>query len=118
MTITNISSSEMSLILTLLSPTVIFIAIISFIVIYFLRSHKSRSVFAKIPQPSGALPVIGHSLLLLKNGVDIYQSSFEAFYKYAVEFHKYGLYGFGLAFQPIVHIFTPEYFEKVLLNDN
>lgn len=102
------------IILTLLSPTVILAALISLVVIYFVRSHKNRLVFAKIPQPSGAVPMIGHSLLLLKKGVDITESSFEAFYKYAVEFHKYGLYGFELAFQPIVHIFSPEYFEKVV----
>lgn len=104
----------MSLILSFLSPTVIFTLFIGLILIYIVRSHKSRLVFAKIPQPSGKLPVIGHSLLLLKKGVDITESSFEAFYKYAVEFHEYGLYGFGLAFQPTVHIFAPEHFEKVV----
>lgn len=86
--------------------------------IYVLRSHKSRLEFSKLPQPSGKLPVIGHSLLLLKKGVDITESSFDAFYKYAVEFHKHGLYAFALAFQPTVHLFAPEHFEKVTLSDN
>lgn len=103
----------MTLILLLLSPTTIFAVLLSVIVIYVVRTHKSRSLFAKIPQPSGKLPVIGHSLLLLKKGVDITESSFEAFYKYAVEFHEYGLYGFELALQSTVHIFSPEHFEKV-----
>lgn len=75
--------------------------------------HKSRSEFSKLPQPSGKVPVLGHTLLLVKKGVDIFESSFDAFYKYAVEFHEYGLYAFHLAFQPTVHIFAPEHFEKV-----
>lgn len=99
--------------LSLLSPTVILIGLISFFVIYKLRNRKGRSEFSKLPQPSGKLPVLGHSLLLLKKGVDITESSFEAFYKYAVEFHRYGLYAFELAFQPTVHIFAAEHFEKV-----
>lgn len=96
-----------------MSPTVIFVGFISFVVIYVLRSHKSRVEFSKLPQPSGKLPVLGHTLLLLKKGVDITESSFNAFYKYAVEFHQNGFYAFGLAFQPTVHIFAPEHFEKV-----
>lgn len=103
----------MSLILSLLSPSVIFISLISFVAIYIVRNYKSRSLFAKIPQPNGKLPVLGHSLLLFKKGVNITESSFEAFYKYAKEFRKNGLFGFELAFQPTVHIFSPEYFEKV-----
>lgn len=103
----------MFLILNLLSPTVILITSISLIVIYIVRSHKNRSLFAKIPQPNEKLPVLGHSLLLFKKGVHITESSFEAFYKYAVEFRKHGLFGFELAFQPTVHIFAAEHFEKV-----
>lgn len=101
----------------ILPPTVILIGFITFIVIiviYIVSSgHKSRLEFSKLPQPIGKVPVLGHSLLLLKKGVDISESSFETFYKYAVEFHEYGFYAFGLAFQRSVHIFAPEHFEKV-----
>lgn len=104
---------KMTLISSLLSPTAIVIGLISLAVIYIIRYRKSRLEFSKLPQPSGNVPLIGHSLLLLKKGVDITESSFEAFYKFAVEFHQYGLYAFELAFQPTVHIFAPEHFEKV-----
>lgn len=103
----------MSLLLSLFSPTVVFIVIVTLFVIHFLRNHRSNSLFAKIPQPNGRLPVLGHALLLLKKGVHITESSFEAFYKYAVEFHEYGLYGIELTIQPIVHIFSPDHVEKV-----
>lgn len=103
----------MSVILSLLSPTAVVIFVISLFVIHFVRNRQSNSLFAKIPQPSGKLPVLGHSLLLLKKGVHITESSFEAFYKYSIEFRKHGLYGFQLAIQPMVHIFAPEHFEKV-----
>lgn len=107
----------MAFILSLLTPTVALIFLISLIVIYIVRNYKSNSLFSKLPQPSGKLPVLGHSLLLLKKGVDITESSFEAFYKYSVEFRKHGLYGFELAFQPTVHIFAPDLFEKVGVNN-
>lgn len=103
----------MSLMLSLLSPTAAFIVFISFFVIHFLRNRRSNSFFNKIPQPSGKLPVLGHSLLLLKKGVHITESSFDAFYKLAVEFRDNGLFGFDLAMQPTVHIFAPDHFEKV-----
>lgn len=106
----------MSLILSLLSPTAVFTVFLSLIVVLMIRNRRRDSLFVKIPQPSGKLPVLGHSLLLLKKGAHICESSFDAFYKYAVEFHKYGLYGFELAFQPIVHIFAPDHFEKVRTN--
>ncbi len=103
----------MSLIINLLSPSAVLIVFLTLFVIYFLRNRRSDSLFAKIPQPNGKLPVLGHSLLLLKKGVHITESSFNAFYKYAVEFREYGLYGFELAFQPTVHLFSPDHFEKV-----
>lgn len=104
----------MSLLLGLLfSPSVIVFGIVTFIVFYITRTHKSRSQFSKLPQPSGKLPLLGHTLLLVKKGVNIHESSFQAFYDLAVQFHDYGLYAFGLAIQPTVHIFSPEHFEKV-----
>lgn len=108
----------MTLISSLLSPTVIVIGFLSVALFYFIRGRQSRLEFSKLPQPSSKLPVLGHSLLLLKKGVDITESSFEAFYKYAVEFHQYGLYAFDLAFQPTVQIFAPEHFEKVRTHSN
>lgn len=105
----------MALILSLLSPTVILVGCISFIVVYIVCSaHKSRLEFSKLPQPVGKLPLLGHSLLLWLKGVDITESSFAAFYKYAVEFHEHGFYAFGFAFQRSIHIFAPEHFEKVI----
>lgn len=103
----------MSLIWSLLSPTAVLIFFISLFVIQFLRNRRTNSLFATIPQPSGRLPVLGHSLLLLKKGVHITESSFEAFYKLSIEFRKHGMYGFQLAIQPTVHIFAPDHFEKV-----
>ncbi|KAJ6644110.1 Cytochrome P450 4c3 [Pseudolycoriella hygida] len=50
----------------------------------------------------------------MKKGVHISESSFNGFYNLAVEFHKHGLYAFQLGLQPIIHIFTPEYFESVM----
>lgn len=104
---------EMTLISSLLSPTIIVVGLISLAAYYWIRNRKSRTDFAKLPQPSGKVPVLGHSLLLLKKGVDITESAFAAFYKYAVEFHQHGLYAFDLFFQPSVFIFAPEHFEKV-----
>lgn len=103
----------MALIFTLLSPIGIIIGCISFLVFVIVRNRQSRFEFSVLPQPSGKVPLLGHSLLLLKKGVNITESSFEAFYNYAVEFHQFGLYAFGLAFQQTVHIFAPEHFEKV-----
>lgn len=94
------------------------IVLISLFVISFARHRRSNSLFSKIPQPTGKLPVLGHSLLLLKKGVDITESSFEAFYNYASEFRQYGLFGFVLAIQPTVHIFAPDHFEKVRTVDS
>ncbi|XP_037029512.1 cytochrome P450 4V2-like [Bradysia coprophila] len=107
----------MALMLSLLSPAIILIGFVSFVVIYLVRNSKTRSEFSKLPQPAGKLPVVGHSLLLLKRGVDITESSFEAFYKYAVEYHEFGLYAFALAFQPTVHIFSAEHFEKLMTSN-
>ncbi|XP_037032840.1 cytochrome P450 4V2-like [Bradysia coprophila] len=103
----------MSVIHSLFTPTTVVLLI--WLGINFLRKRRSNSMFAKIPQPFGRLPpVLGHVLLLLKKGVHITQSSFEGFNNYADKFNEYGLFGFALPIQPTVHIFAPEYVEKLM----
>ena len=103
----------LQVVLQLVNLQTVLCLIVVYVTLYILRRRAMWAMMAKLPQPKGAVPLLGHSLCLVRKGVAFFESSFAQMYEYSIQYEAEGLHCLWILNAPSVFLHHPVHIEKV-----